>query len=67
MVDGSKRTAWASAWTFLYADGMELDPGFDVDDAEELMNDVATLISNCRSMLCGYAATLPGLSDRYVR
>jgi len=42
LVDGNKRTAWAAAWTFLYVNGVELDPDFDVDDAENFMNTVAT-------------------------
>ncbi|MGE2689092.1 type II toxin-antitoxin system death-on-curing family toxin [Mycolicibacterium pulveris] len=42
LVDGNKRTAWAAAWTFLYLNGVELDPRFDVDDAENFMNAVAT-------------------------
>lgn len=42
LIDGNKRTAWASAWTFLYLNGKELSPDFDVDQAEELMNTVAT-------------------------
>ena len=42
LVDGNKRTAWAAAWTFLYINGVELDPDFDVDDAEDFMNAVAT-------------------------
>lgn len=41
LVDGNKRTAWASAWTFLYLNGVELAPDFDVDAAEAFMNDVA--------------------------
>ncbi|MGV0715886.1 type II toxin-antitoxin system death-on-curing family toxin [Mycolicibacterium sp. XJ662] len=41
LVDGNKRTAWAATWTFLYLNGVELDPGFDVDDAENFMNTVA--------------------------
>lgn len=41
LVDGNKRTAWAAAWTFLYLNGIELDPDFDVDDAENFMNTVA--------------------------
>ncbi|VEG45337.1 death-on-curing family protein [Mycolicibacterium flavescens] len=41
LVDGNKRTAWAAAWTFLYLNGVELDPGFNVDDAENFMNAVA--------------------------
>jgi death-on-curing protein len=40
-VDGNKRTAWAAAWTFLYINGIELGE-FDVDDAEEFVNAVAT-------------------------
>jgi len=41
LVDGNKRTAWAAAWVFLYINGVTLGD-FDVDDAEILMNDVAT-------------------------
>ncbi|BBX66602.1 type II toxin-antitoxin system death-on-curing family toxin [Mycolicibacterium psychrotolerans] len=41
LVDGNKRTAWAAAWTFLSINGTQLDPNFDVDDAEIFMNDVA--------------------------
>ncbi len=41
LVDGNKRTAWAAAWTFLYINGVELSPEFDVDDAEDFMNVVA--------------------------
>ena len=41
LADGNKRTAWAAAWTFLYINGFELDPDFDVDDAEDFMNTVA--------------------------
>ena len=42
LVDGNKRTAWAAAWTFLHINGAELASGFDVDRAEDLMNEVAT-------------------------
>ncbi|KDE97161.1 death-on-curing protein [Mycolicibacterium aromaticivorans JS19b1 = JCM 16368] len=41
LVDGNKRTAWAAAWTFLCINGIELGE-FDVDDAEEFVNAVAT-------------------------
>ena len=41
LIDGNKRTAWAAAWTFLYINGIELDPNFDVDSAEQFMNEVA--------------------------
>ncbi len=41
LIDGNKRTAWAAAWTFLYINGIELDPEFDVDVAERFMNDAA--------------------------
>ncbi|BBX23188.1 toxin Doc [Mycolicibacter terrae] len=41
LVDGNMRTAWASAWTFLYLNACELSPDFDVDAAEVFMNDVA--------------------------
>ncbi|MCV7281711.1 Fic family protein [Mycolicibacterium flavescens] len=41
LVDGNKRIAWAATWTFLYINGVELNPGFDVDDAENFMNAVA--------------------------
>ena len=40
LVDGNKRTAWASAWTFLHINGIELAPDFDVDAAELFMNNV---------------------------
>ncbi|CQD07864.1 death-on-curing protein [Mycolicibacterium conceptionense] len=42
LVDGNKRTAWAAAWVFLYINGVELAADFDVDRAEDLMNEVAT-------------------------
>ncbi|OBB77124.1 type II toxin-antitoxin system death-on-curing family toxin [Mycobacterium sp. 852014-52144_SCH5372336] len=42
LVDGNKRTAWAAAWTFLYLNGVELDPDVDVDDAENFINSVVT-------------------------
>ncbi len=41
LIDGNKRTAWASAWTFLHLNGIDLSPDFDVDTAEIFMNDVA--------------------------
>jgi death-on-curing protein len=41
LLDGNKRAAWAAAWTFLYINGFELGD-FDVDDAEEFVNAVAT-------------------------
>ncbi|MDZ4235746.1 MAG: type II toxin-antitoxin system death-on-curing family toxin [Dietzia sp.] len=41
LVDGNKRTAWAAAWTFLHINGVELASDFDVDRAEDFMNDVA--------------------------
>lgn len=34
LADGNKRTAWAAAWTFLYINGVELDPDVEIDDAE---------------------------------
>ncbi len=58
LVDGNKRTAWASAWTFLHINGDELAPDFDVDRAEELMNTVATQeleLSEIASALRGFA------------
>lgn len=41
LVDGNKRTAWASAWVFLHINGVELGD-FDVDDAEEFVYDVVS-------------------------
>lgn len=41
LVDGNKRTGWASAWMFLYLNGIELSPEFDVDASERLVYDVA--------------------------
>ena len=58
LVDGNKRTAWAAAWTFLHINGFELAPDFDVDRAEELMNDVATQdfdLSEIATALRGFA------------
>ena len=59
LVDGNKRTAWAAAWTFLTINGMQLDPQFDVDDAEIFMNDVAKQpnlnIDRVADKLRGYA------------
>jgi death-on-curing protein len=58
LVDGNKRTAWASAWTFLHINGFELAADFDVDQAEDLMNDVATRdvdLSDIAASLVGFA------------
>lgn len=52
LVDGNKRTAWASAWVFLYINGVELAADFDVDRAEGLMNEVA--VQDCE---LSYVAT----------
>ncbi|RVW03223.1 type II toxin-antitoxin system death-on-curing family toxin [Rhodococcus spongiicola] len=41
LADGNKRTAWNAAWLFLAYNGIELAYGFDVDVAEQLMNDAA--------------------------
>lgn len=41
LLDGNKRTAWASAWVFLELNGTILDPGFDVDRAETFVEEVA--------------------------
>ena len=41
LIDGNKRTAWAAAWTFLHINGIALSDGFDVDAAEDFMNEVA--------------------------
>jgi death-on-curing protein len=62
LVDGNKRTAWAAAWTFLHINGFELAEDFDVDRAEDLMNEVAT--SDCSlgyiaDVLAGFAVS-PG-------
>ncbi len=59
LVDGNKRTAWAAAWTFLYINGIELAADFDVDRAEDLMNEVATQdceLSDVATSLMGFAA-----------
>ena len=42
LVDGNERTAWAAAWTFLGINGIALAAGFDVDEGERLVVDVAT-------------------------
>nr|WP_313777639.1 type II toxin-antitoxin system death-on-curing family toxin [Mycobacterium sp.] len=62
LVDGNKRTAWAAAWTFLIINGFELAADFDVDRAEDLMNEVATAECSLRYIaetLAGFAATRP--------
>ncbi len=62
LVDGNKRTAWAAAWTFLIINGFELAADFDVDRAEDLMNEVATAecsLSYIAETLAGFAATRP--------
>lgn len=59
LVDGNKRTAWAAAWTFLHINGFELAPDFDVDRAENLMNEVATRdreLADISAALAGFAA-----------
>ncbi len=61
LVDGNKRTAWAAAWTFLHiSGGVELAADFDVDHAENFMNDVATerdleLVTIAGTLRGGYA------------
>jgi death-on-curing protein len=59
LVDGNKRTAWAAAWTFLHINGFELAADFDVDRAEEFMNEVATRewdLSEIAASLMGFGA-----------
>ena len=59
LVDGNKRTAWAAAWTFLYINGVQLAADFDVDRAEDLMNEVATQdcdLSYVSASLLGFSA-----------
>jgi death-on-curing protein len=62
-LDGNKRTAWAAAWTFLYINGVELGD-FDVDDAEEFMNDVAAngdrTVDYIAEKLVGYSRQASG-------
>lgn len=41
-VDGNKRTAWGSAWTFLRLNGLDLAADYDVDAAEQFVLAVAT-------------------------
>ena len=36
-VDGNKRAAWASAWAFLWLNGINLPDVYDVDFAEQLV------------------------------
>ncbi|OBC04791.1 death-on-curing protein [Mycobacterium sp. 852013-50091_SCH5140682] len=58
LVDGNKRTAWAAAWTFLHINGFELAADFDVDRAENLMNEVATRdleLGDISAALAGFA------------
>ena len=60
LVDGNNRIAWASAWTFLHINGVELSPKFDVDAAEVFMNDVAQhgelSVEDIAAMLASFAA-----------
>lgn len=37
LVDGNKRTAWNSAWTFLTVNGVPVDENMDVDEAERFV------------------------------
>lgn len=60
LVDGNKRTAWAAAWTFLHINGFQLAEDFDVDRAEEFVNDVATRdcdLSDIAAALAAFAAS----------
>lgn len=60
LVDGNKRTAWAAAWTFLHINGFQLAEDFDVDRAEEFVNDVATRdcdLSDNAAALAAFAAS----------
>lgn len=41
-VEVNTRIAWASTWTFLGVNGIELAAGFDFGEAERLVLDVAT-------------------------
>lgn len=62
LVDGNKRTAWAAAWTFLYINGIELAADFNVDRAENLMNEAATQdcdLSELATSLMDFAAPQP--------
>lgn len=59
LVDGNKRTAWAAAWTFLHINGIELAVDFDVDRAENLMNETAIRdrdVADIAASLAGFAA-----------
>jgi death-on-curing protein len=61
-VDGNKRTAWAAAWTFLHINGFQLAEDFEVDRADEFMNDVATRdcnLSDIAAALVAFAASPP--------
>jgi death-on-curing protein len=59
LVDGNKRTAWAAAWTFLHVNGIQLGE-FDVDNAEQFVNAVATdaamSVDAIANKLASYAA-----------
>lgn len=60
LVDGNKRTAWASTWLFLGYNGVSLAGDFDVDAAEAFMNDVAM----GQDDMSRIAATLLEFSER---
>lgn len=55
LVDGNKRTAWAATWLFLCYNGIRLRRGFDVDSAEELMNETATCAHDVASIAAALA------------
>ncbi|MDG3011496.1 type II toxin-antitoxin system death-on-curing family toxin [Rhodococcus sp. D2-41] len=59
LIDGNKRTAWAAAWLFLGYNGMRLRRGFDVDGAEQLMNEVAAGVHD----VDGVAAALGSFAE----
>jgi death on curing protein len=56
-VDGNKRAGWTCAMTFLAVNGHELNPGFDVDAAEEFMVAVAE----------GRFPDVPGIASELIK
>lgn len=56
LVDGNKRLAWTATWTFLTVNGHDLDPGFNVDEAETFVIAAVTGSLDIRAIADGLPA-----------
>lgn len=56
-VDVNTRSVWAATWTFLGINGIELAAGFDIDNAERLVLDVATGVKQSVSTIAAALQT----------